>query len=61
MKLGDFQVIQDLTFFVIGDLFKRFCIYHNLIEYDQVRDIFADLYCLVANIKPWLLFEWDIP
>ena len=60
MKLGDLQVIQNLTFFVIGDLFNRFRIYHNLIKYNQIRNIFSNFHSLIQNIKAWLLTKRNI-
>src|SRR5947207_2090788 len=60
-ELCDPQIIQHQPTLMICDSVDDFCVHHNGIECDQVRDKQADLVSFVEDIERRLLPERDIP
>ena len=52
---GDLEVVEHLTYFVIGDAFDDLGVDHHEIEDDEIGNIFADLHCFVNDVVTRLL------
>jgi hypothetical protein len=56
-ELGNEEVIQHLSTFMISDTVNALGVHDDFAVSDQVRDEFADVLTLVQNLKPTLLIK----
>jgi hypothetical protein len=47
---GDFQVVEHLADFVIGNAFDDFCIHYYKVKDDEIRDVFANLHRFIDRL-----------
>ncbi len=59
-QAGDFQIVQHLAKFVIADAINDFCVNDDLLEADQVWNVFTDLDSFVDDVKYPLLLASDL-